>query len=516
MRLQEAFGLNRKDVLALVGAGGKTTLMYRLATELAAAGWRVVVTTTTRLREPVAGQVPAVLLSTNADELLRRLPDLLSTNGWVLVAAGVTRRLPSTGGRKLLGIPPDLVGRLAAQPEIDAVLVEADGARGRSVKAPAAYEPVIPASTTLLIPVIGADAAGQPLSRAIAHRPRRMAALLGVKLRTLLTPELLGALLVHPQGGLKGVSTPTSSPQPPFPSPVPCRQGMGKGVGDSLPCWRGRAGVGDSLPCWRGRAGVGDSLPCWRGRAGVGVIPFVNKVEGEARLAAARQIAAAALASPVVERVVLGAAQAAEPVVEVVVKTPRPFVSAVVLAAGGGRRLGRLKQLLPWGGRTMIEHVVDTVLASAVDEVVVVLGCQAEAVQQALADRPVRGVVNTAWEEGLATSLRAGLAAASPQAEAVLFVLGDQPRLTAQTIDRLLAHYRTTRCPIVVPVYRGRRGNPVLFARSLFPELLALQGDVGGRVLLEKQRADIAEVDVGSDEILLDVDTLEDYEAQVQ
>jgi molybdenum cofactor cytidylyltransferase len=65
-------------------------------------------------------------------------------------------------------------------------------------------------------------------------------------------------------------------------------------------------------------------------------------------------------------------------------------------------------------------------------------------------------------------------------------------------------------------VYRGRRGNPVLFARSLFPELLTLQGDVGGRVLLEKQRADIAEVDVGSDEILLDVDTLEDYEAQVQ
>jgi molybdenum cofactor cytidylyltransferase len=104
----------------------------------------------------------------------------------------------------------------------------------------------------------------------------------------------------------------------------------------------------------------------------------------------------------------------------------------------------------------------------------------------------------------------------SPQAEAALFVLGDQPRLTAQTIDRLLAHYRATRCPIVAPVYRGRRGNPVLFARSLFPELLTLQGDVGGRVLLEKQRADIAEVDVGSDEILLDVDTLEDYEAQVQ
>ncbi len=456
MRLREAFGLNRQDVVALVGAGGKTTLMYRLAGELAAAGWRVVATTTTRLREPVAGQVPALLLAANADDLLRRLPELLSTHGWVLVAARATRRLPSTGGRKLVGIPPDLVSRLAAQPAVDAVLVEADGARGHSVKAPAAYEPVIPASTTLLIPVLGVDAVGQPLTSAIAHRPRRVAALLGVKRRTLLTPGLLGALLVHAQGGLK-------------------------------------------------------SAP-----AGARIVPFVNKVEGEARLEAARQIAAAALASPFVERVVLGAAQAAGPVAEVVARTPRPFVSAVVLAAGGASRLGRLKQLLPWGGQTMIEHVVDTVLASAVDEVVVVLGCQAEAVQPALAGRPVRGVVNTAWEEGLATSLRAGLAAVSPQAEAALFVLGDQPRLTAQTIDRLLAHYRTTRCPIVVPVYRGRRGNPVLFACSLFPELLALQGDVGGRVLLEKQRAGIAEVDVGSDEVLMDVDTLEDYEAQVQ
>ena len=482
MRLREAFAIRRKEVVALVGAGGKTTLLYRLASELAAEGWRVVVTTTTRLREPAAGQVPALLLAANADDLLRHLPDLLSTHGWVLVAAGATRCLPSTGGRKLLGLPPDLVDRLAAQPEVDAVLVEADGARGRSVKAPAAYEPVIPASTTLLIPVLGADAVGQPLTSAIAHRPRRVAALLGVKLRALLTPELLGALLVHPQGGLKGL--------PPCPSPVPFRR------------------VSEDR--------VGVSLPCWRGRAGVGVIPFVNKVEGEARLTAARQIAAMALASPLVEQVVLGAAQAAEPVVEVVAKTPRPFVSAVVLAAGGARRLGRLKQLLPWGGRTMIEHVVDTVLASTVDEVVVVLGCQAAAVQPALASRPVRGVVNAAWVEGLATSLRAGLAAVSPQAEAALFVLGDQPRLTAQTIDRLLAHYRATRCPIVAPVYRGRRGNPVLFARSLFPELLTLQGDVGGRVLLEKQRADIAEVDVGSDEILLDVDTLEDYEAQVQ
>jgi len=456
MRLREAFAIRRKEVVALVGAGGKTTLLYRLASELAAAGWRVVVTTTTRLREPAAGQVPALLLAANADDLLRRLPELLSTHGWVLVAARVTRRLPSTGGRKLVGIPPDLVGRLAALPEVDAVLVEADGARGRSVKAPAAYEPVIPASTTLLIPVLGADAVGQPLASAIAHRPRRVAALLGVKLRARLTPEFLGALLVHPQGGWKNAP------------------------------------------------------------AGVGVIPFVNKVESGETLEAARQIAAAALASPVVERVVLGAAQTAEPVVEVMARTPRPYVSAVVLAAGAARRLGRLKQLLPWGGQTMLEHVVDTVLASAVDEVVVVLGCQAAVVQQALASRPVRGVVNAAWEEGLATSLRAGLAAVSPQAEAALFVLGDQPRLTSQTINRLLAHYRTTRCPIVVPVYLGRRGNPVLFARSLFPELLALQGDVGGRVLLEKQRADVAEVDVGSEEIFVDVDTLQDYKEQVQ
>jgi len=196
-------------------------------------------------------------------------------------------------------------------------------------------------------------------------------------------------------------------------------------------------------------------------------------------------------------------------------------VAAIVLAAGASLRFGQPKQLLPWGEKTLLQHVVDAVLASSTGRVVVVLGHRAGEIEaslraepsgERLGDRPVEVVVNDAWEEGLASSVRAGLRAIGPQVGAALFLLADQPSVTPQLINELIRRHRQSRKPIVAPFHRGRRGNPVLFARSLFPELMALKGDQGGRAVIGRYRAEVERVEVDSEGFFIDIDTPEDYE----
>jgi molybdenum cofactor cytidylyltransferase len=147
------------------------------------------------------------------------------------------------------------------------------------------------------------------------------------------------------------------------------------------------------------------------------------------------------------------------------------------------------------------------------DQVVVVVGAQAEAVKQALSGLAVDVVANEAWAEGMSTSVRAGLQALEPEVGAVVIVLADQPALTPGLIQVLANRYNATGAPIVVPFYQGRRGNPVLFARSLFSELLAVEGDQGGRALISRYAEQVEQVQIEDPAVILDVDTRGDYEA---
>jgi molybdenum cofactor cytidylyltransferase len=185
--------------------------------------------------------------------------------------------------------------------------------------------------------------------------------------------------------------------------------------------------------------------------------------------------------------------------------------AAIILAAGESQRMGRPKQLLPVHSKPMLLHVVETVLSARLDQVIVVLGASAATIQPVLAATNVTIAINDDWREGLASSLRAGLERVSPRAEAALFVPADLPRLTTRTIQAIIACRKPSGKSIVIPTCRGCRGNPVLFARSLFPELLGLHGDQGGRALFASHQADIELVEVGDEGILLDVDTPADY-----
>jgi molybdenum cofactor cytidylyltransferase len=190
---------------------------------------------------------------------------------------------------------------------------------------------------------------------------------------------------------------------------------------------------------------------------------------------------------------------------------PRPTrgpVAAIVLAAGQSRRMGADNKLLALvDGRPMVSHVVDTMLASRADPVIVVTGHQADQVRAALGDRPVRWCHNPDYALGLSTSLKAGLAAL-PEVEGVLVALGDMPRIRPDQVDRLIAAFNPTEGrAICVPTVAGKRGNPVLFATRLIPEMEQLSGDVGARHLIGAHAEAVVEIEMDDGSALLDIDT---------
>lgn len=183
----------------------------------------------------------------------------------------------------------------------------------------------------------------------------------------------------------------------------------------------------------------------------------------------------------------------------------------MVLAAGLSRRMGRPKLLLRVGGRPVIRLAVEGVLAAGAGPVLVVSGPETSAIAAALAGLDVEVVINPHPEAGQATSVRTGIAGLPAAIDAALIALGDQPFLPAEIIPALVAAREETRKPIVAPRYRDGRGNPVLFAREMFPELLALEGDQGARAVIERDpgRVTLVEFDLPMPS---DIDTPEDYE----
>nr|WP_294554027.1 molybdopterin-binding/glycosyltransferase family 2 protein [uncultured Rhodopila sp.] len=189
-----------------------------------------------------------------------------------------------------------------------------------------------------------------------------------------------------------------------------------------------------------------------------------------------------------------------------------PSIAAVVLGAGRSQRMAPHNKLLvaDRSGRTMIERVVDNVLSSGARPVLVVTGHQAEAVERALGGRPVRCVFAPDYAEGLAASLKAGIAAVPAECAAALVCLGDMPLVTGRMMDRLLGTYDPQEGRLIVlPAFRGKQGNPMLWDRRFFPEILELSGDSGARSLVGKYMESVAEVEMGDDAVLRDFDTAE-------
>jgi molybdenum cofactor cytidylyltransferase len=190
------------------------------------------------------------------------------------------------------------------------------------------------------------------------------------------------------------------------------------------------------------------------------------------------------------------------------------MISAILLAAGESRRMGRPKQLLAWQGRTLLEHCLESLIDSDADETILVLGHEADLIRKSLPALPIKIAINPDYNRGMASSLRRGLLAMDPGSEAFLVLLADQPGIGPEIINTLIRRFRKAdpKRGIVRPVYRGLRGHPVLISTQYLKEALQLQGDVGARRILLNHPGDILEIEVDQDAVLKDIDTPEEYQ----
>ncbi len=196
------------------------------------------------------------------------------------------------------------------------------------------------------------------------------------------------------------------------------------------------------------------------------------------------------------------------------------MITAIVLAAGESRRMGRANTLLlPFGETTLSARVVRTVRQSEAGDVIVVLGHEADRVRAVLEGDGVTIVENDRYREGMTTSIHAGVRAASPEAVGFMICLSDLPLIEPEELNRLIAVFeeaaRSNERPIVVPTFESRRGNPVLFSAFYKPELLDHKGLMGGKEIVKQNPHHVLEVAMATDHVLRDVDTMEAYQRLV-
>ena len=473
-----ALCLGSRELVAIVGSGGKTSLLQFLARELAGAGNRVVATTTTAMfLEQLTCLGPIVVQSelTALQAELTACFELTDADGHEVGEAGgpgariiaVATDLAPDG--KVVGVPSDWPGRIFADRTADYVLVEADGSQHKSLKAFAAHEPVVPPASTVIVQVAGLDVVGEPLSSEFVHRAEILSQQLGVAIGTPLTMAMFRDCLLEQVREIRRRWPATRIVTVLNKADGPTLEAAGSAVAEEL------------LLAVRGP----DSAVVASCREG-----SLRRVAGESEQSGAA----------------VGAASREG-------DKDAPFVTAIVLAAGRAERMGRQKLLLPFRGRPLVRWAVEAALGSKAEETIVVVGSEADQVSAALDGLPIRLVRNVDYAQGMSTSLKAGVKAASDGRDAVLFILGDQPLVSSAVVDDLIGAFARDGKSIVRPLVKGRPAHPVLMSADLIPEILGETGDLGGRFILERRAEDVWYVQMDEEPIDLDVDSREDYES---
>lgn len=411
MKLYEALGLTGGKTVAFVGAGGKTSAMITLASELSPP---VVMTTTTHL-----GAWQAALAERH--EIISS-PDALKNIDFT-TSESILLTGPLDEGDRLRGVDPATLEALHASCCDLGIylLIEADGARQLPLKAPADYEPVIPAWVDHVVVLAGLTGLGKPLDDRTVHRPEVFS-----RLGQLPAGEPVGVVhaarvLASQQGGLKGIPEKASR------------------------------------------------------------YLFLNQAEGD--ITQARGACLANRLMGLYDRILIGSL--AQPNQEGSIFSAISKTAGIILAAGGSERLGQPKQLLDWCGMPFVVQVVQSALAAALDPVIVVTGANRAEIEAALAGLPIRCVYNPAWASGQSTSMKVGLDALPDRCDRVMFLLSDQPQISPNLIRQVIAQNNITRKPITAPMTRERRGNPVLFGKETFEALSTVSGDQGGRAVFQ-------------------------------
>lgn len=419
MNLATALRLDSKSRLALVGAGGKTSALFMAGRALSQhlnPDKPVLLTTTTHLAQEQSDQADHFFKLHSPDDVTTNLQGL--TSGVILLTGNQT-----IAGR-IKGPEPEVLEAIFELVELRdwPLLVEADGARLRPLKAPAGHEPVIPGWANQVLVCAGLSGLGKPLDDKSIHRPEIYTKLAGLDPGNLITSQAIARVLSHPSGGLKGI------------------------------------------------------LPHTRR------IALLNQADTAEKQAVARRMANQLLA--VFEAVIISSLNPPqdEPAIHVAIEK----TAGVILAAGSASRYGQPKQLLTWQGETFVHRAARIALEAGLNHVLVVTGAYGDQVKQAIADLPVECVFNSAWETGQGASVATAVQALPPGTGAAVFLLADQPQVPVSLISSLTDAHSTELNPIIGPLIDGQRGNPVLFDRVTFKDLSQLHGETGGKAIFSR------------------------------
>lgn len=432
--------LDRKEMICLVGAGGKTSAMFHLARELSSKGKKVLAATTTAIFYPEQGQYDSMVVS---QEESPQLFDNRSNCGITVLG----RTISSEG--KLLGVSPGFLDAVFLEGIFDYILIEGDGSKGRPIKAPAEHEPVIPSSTTKVIGLIGLDCVGKEVCIDYVHRPELFCRLLDCNEGDIIDWELIIKLIL-------------------------CKDGLFK----AAPAHAQKYIILNKAEIEKGRAAAADIVQ-----------KLLNKGYNP-------------------EEIIIASMK------DCSFQNAVRKISGIILAAGLSRRMGDNKLLLPIGGVPVIERVIAAANRSKLGEVILV--CAGDEIASIGRRYGARIVNNTAPQLGQSQSVRLGAENSSPTAAGLMFLVGDQPFITDSIINKLIESFVQGSSSAVVPLYNGRRGNPVVFSALLREKLLNLSGDAGGRILLEGLKGHIETVEFDNGAIGFDIDTPEEYKSALK
>jgi molybdenum cofactor cytidylyltransferase len=187
------------------------------------------------------------------------------------------------------------------------------------------------------------------------------------------------------------------------------------------------------------------------------------------------------------------------------------MISAILLGAGESKRMGVNKLSLPWGGKTVLEQCLYTLLRAKVKEVIVILNARSKSVIYHGRNQRLKVVINTDYKKGMGTSIRKGTQVINPRSQGILIALGDQPWIKTKTINALIHAFAQGKGAIVYPSFRGQKGHPVIFDRRFGNELVKIKRDEGGRSIIRRYPEDVWQVPVKSEGVVMDIDTWYDY-----
>jgi molybdenum cofactor cytidylyltransferase len=439
LSLTKALRMNSSSSIALIGAGGKTTAMFQLARSLSsnAGSSPVIVTATSHLGAWQLGLADQHIIAETPDPIEKIEHGL---KGVILITGKME-------GDRTIPINGNLMKWLQQFCSYHSIplLIEADGSRGKPLKAWAEHEPPIPEFVEFVIQVVGLMGLGKSLNDENVHRPEIFSRFSGLNIGEKITADSLVRILKHDESGLKNI-------------PATARK-----------------------------------------------VVLLNQADTHELQSAAQGLAHVLL--PSYDSVLISSLEQ-----EKIFAVHEP-IAGIILAAGASSRFGKPKQLLDWKGQPFVHAVAKTALEAGLAPVLIITGANASQVEFTVKDLNGTVVRNDDWKSGQGSSISTGvkaLARSYSKIGGAIFLLADQPQVTTSILRALVEKHAEGLFPIVAPMVLDRRANPVLFDRATFPDLMKLEGDVGGRAIFHKHRVEY--LPWHDDRLLLDVDTPEMYQ----